>query len=103
MQASPFRLDFYSKGELVLSANSEGLLRFEHTRTKPEEGEENREQDNQPGMWEESFGGNTDSKPNGPTAIAMDFTFLNVNNVYGVPEHADSFSLKDTSGSDPFR
>ncbi len=24
-------------------------------------------------------------------------------NVYGIPQHADTFSLKDTSGSDPYR
>jgi alpha 1,3-glucosidase len=26
-------------------------------------------------MWEESFGGHTDTKPNGPEAVAMDFAF----------------------------
>lgn len=26
----------------------------------------------------------------------MDFTFVNFQNVYGIPEHADSFSLKST-------
>ena len=36
-------------------------------------GEENNE--TEPGMWEETFGGHTDSKPNGPSAVAMDFTF----------------------------
>ena len=23
--------------------------------------------------------------------------------VYGIPQHADTFSLKDTTGSDPYR
>ena len=35
-------------------------------------GEEN---DEEPDLWQETFGGHTDSKPNGPTAVAMDFTF----------------------------
>ena len=55
------------------------------------------------GTWEESFGGNTDSKPRGPQAIAMDFTFVGTKHIYGVPEHADRFSLQDTSTSDPYR
>ena len=34
--AQPLRLDFYSDGELVLSANARNLMRFEHTREKKE-------------------------------------------------------------------
>ena len=29
-------------------------------------------------MWEESYGGHQDSKPKGPTAVAVDFTFAGV-------------------------
>ena len=54
-------------------------------------------------MWEESFSGTRDSKPKGPSAIAMDFTFFNTNDVYGIPEHADKFSLADTTTGDPYR
>jgi alpha 1,3-glucosidase len=54
-------------------------------------------------MWEESFSGTSDSKPKGPSAIAMDFTFVNTNDVYGIPEHADKFSLSDTTTGDPYR
>ena len=65
--AEQLRLDFYSDGELVLSANARNLMRFEHTREKAEVGEgEEEESEDEPGMWEESFGGNTDSKPRGP-------------------------------------
>ena len=46
-------------------------MRFEATKEKTEENN-NDEQ----GTWEENFGGNTDSKPRGPQAIAMDFTFV---------------------------
>lgn len=61
------------------------------------------------GMWEETFGSNTDSKPYGPASIAMDVTFAHSNNVYGIPQHAANLSLKSTraggeaSFSDPFR
>ena len=54
-------------------------------------------------MWEERYGGHSDSKPNELTAMVMDFTFAGFDNVYGVPQHADMFSLKDTTGTDPFR
>ena len=37
-------------------------------------------------------------------SIGMDFSFVDFNHVYGIPEHADSYSLKDTKGhSDPYR
>ena len=95
---SPLRLDFYSHGVLTLSANARQLLRFEATKEKTEENNQD-----EAGTWEESFGGNTDSKPNGPQAVAMDFTFVDAKHVYGIPEHADRFSLVDTSHVDPYR
>lgn len=33
--AKPFRIDFYQNDVLTVSANAKGLMRFEHTRTKP--------------------------------------------------------------------
>ena len=35
--------------------------------------------------------------------MVMDFTFSGFDNVYGIPQHADTFSLKDTTGTDPYR
>lgn len=32
---NPFKVDLYSNGILTISANSRGLMRFEHLRTKP--------------------------------------------------------------------
>ena len=96
VQARPFQINFYSNDVLVLSSNPRGLLQFEHTR-------EDKLPSDDPGMWKETFSGNVDSKPHGPSAVAMDFTFVNTDNVYGIPEHADRFSLKDTSGTDPYR
>lgn len=51
------------------------------------------------GAWEESFGGHRDSKPHGPTAVAMDVRFPGVQHVFGIPEHAAAFNLKSTDGS----
>lgn len=105
----PLRVDFYSGDKLVLSTNARGMMKFEHLRHRPgtaeavEGGEVLEQEENEPDMWEESYGGHSDSKPNGPTAMAMDFTFAGFENVYGLPQHADTFSLKDTSNTDPYR
>lgn len=48
-------------------------------------------------MWEESFGGNTDSKPRGPESIGCDIDFPLTQTLYGLPEHANSLMLKDTT------
>lgn len=44
-----------------------------------------------------------DMLPLGPESVAIDFTFNNYTHVYGIPEHADSFSLKDTTNTEPYR
>ena len=54
------------------------------------------------GLWEETFKSHTDSKPHGPSSVGMDISFVNSNHVYGIPEHADSFSLKETTWVFPF-
>ena len=48
------------------------------------------------GMWEESFKSHPDSKPKGPASVGMDIGFPGFKHVYGVPEHADSFNLRNT-------
>ncbi|VDO01814.1 unnamed protein product [Rodentolepis nana] len=53
--------------------------------------------------WSESFNGHRDSRPYGPTSIGLDFTFHGFEHVFGIPEHADSFSLRDTNKTDPYR
>ena len=65
-------------------------------------------------MWEETFKSHQDSKPygengivnvifreikcffTGPSSIGVDVNFLNFENVYGIPEHADAFALRST-------
>ena len=32
----------------------------------------------------------------GPSSIGVDVNFLNFENVYGIPEHADAFALRST-------
>eukprot|EP00471_Norrisiella_sphaerica_P010155 CAMPEP_0184499630 /NCGR_PEP_ID=MMETSP0113_2-20130426/42018_1 /TAXON_ID=91329 /ORGANISM="Norrisiella sphaerica, Strain BC52" /LENGTH=701 /DNA_ID=CAMNT_0026887607 /DNA_START=30 /DNA_END=2135 /DNA_ORIENTATION=- len=51
-------------------------------------------------MWEESFGGHTDSKPRGPAAVALDVTYDGANFLYGLAEHASPLALQNTVGED---
>ena len=57
----------------------------------------------------ETFGGFTDPKPRGPQSVGFDATFFGDAQLYGLPEHASNFSLRNTNGagadaySEPFR
>jgi len=107
---TPYRVDFYRGDTLLLSTNPRGLLKYEHQRHRKgtaeavETGQEELQGgEEEPDMWEESYGGHQDSKPHGPTAVAVDFTFAGTEHVFGLPQHADTFSLKDTTATDPYR
>ncbi|XP_071962090.1 neutral alpha-glucosidase AB-like [Antedon mediterranea] len=123
----PFRIDVIQLDDLIISVNARGLMSFEELRkrkgaekeekdeneNKPDEeneGDENAAEEKQekkdeeePGMWEETFKTHKDHKPNGPSAVGLDFSFVNFDHVYGIPEHADSFALKTTTNTDPYR
>lgn len=103
---SPFSIEFKRDGVTEIKLNDRGLINIEDWRTKydaseQKEGKEsndvqaNRDQST---SWEESFGGNTDTKPRGPESVALDITFPNYEHVFGIPEHASSLSLKETRG-----
>ncbi|KAF2769761.1 putative alpha-glucosidase [Teratosphaeria nubilosa] len=118
---SPFGIDFRRDGETQIKFNDKGLLNVEHWRKKMEkpaeekkEGEEaavetkDESEEDESTWWDESFGGNTDSKPRGPEAVALDITFPGYEHVYGVAEHTGPLSLKETRGgggkyTDPYR
>ena len=53
-------------------------------------------EDDEPGMWEETFKSHVDSKPYGPTSVGVDISFPGSRHLYGLPEHADSFALRQT-------
>lgn len=116
---APFSMDFFRDDELQIRFNHKGLLNMEHWRPKVEkakktveetqereeskEGEELKEveESNEGGedestWWEETFGGNTDSKPKGPESIGLDISFPGYEHIYGIPGHASSLSLKQT-------
>ncbi|RHZ48927.1 glucan 1,3-alpha-glucosidase ROT2 [Aspergillus thermomutatus] len=103
---APFSVDFRRDGQSHVQVNNKGYLNMEHWRPKVDVAEGGNDQE-KPGSqqdestwWEESFGGNTDSKPRGPESIGLDITFPGYSHVFGIPEHADSMSLKETRGGD---
>jgi mannosyl-oligosaccharide alpha-1,3-glucosidase len=131
----PFKLEFWRDDKLEMVLNERNLLNVEHWRPKSVKKEQQQEKEGQvedeqatkvddekdseeeDGMWEESFNGKTDSKPRGaihsshtnvgPESIGLDVTFVDYEHVYGIPEHASSFSLKSTTDqgeySEPYR
>ncbi|XP_043931310.1 neutral alpha-glucosidase AB [Protopterus annectens] len=70
---------------------------------KEQEPPKEKDVDDEPGMWEETFKTHTDTKPNGPTSIGLDFSLPGFEYVYGIPEHGDTLRLKTTDGGDPYR
>jgi alpha 1,3-glucosidase len=109
---SPFQVDFRRADESHIKFNDRGLFNMEHWRPKieketPDGGEEGQTQDNKADggedestWWDESFGGNTDSKPRGPESFGMDISFVGYEQVFGIPEHTGPISLKQTRGGD---
>ncbi|KAM4733137.1 neutral alpha-glucosidase AB isoform 3-T3 [Anableps anableps] len=123
VSARPFRLDIVEGRDVLMSLNSRGLLGFEHLRMRKDTSQADPEAENkegtdpsnqaettkeeeekvEDGMWEETFKSHTDSKPNGPSAVSLDFSLPGVEHVYGIPEHADTLKLKTTDSGDPYR
>ena len=106
----PYSIQGYYKDTLVLSVNERSLLNFDRYRARdtvlPHSGYNLVDSTGLPGdkgMWEDEWNGFTDKNPRGPSCVGLDITFANTNDVYGIPEHADSISLKDTIGKEPYR
>ncbi|CAG8540535.1 11107_t:CDS:10, partial [Funneliformis mosseae] len=117
---APFRVELLDNDLPVITFNDRGFFNIEHLRKKDdpvnsqpdnlviqsddsadlisEEIQENIKEKQEDGSWEETFNGKKDSKPNGPESIGLDISFPGFGHVYGIPEHATSFSLKETRG-----
>uniref|UniRef100_A0A4W6F6N1 Glucosidase II alpha subunit n=1 Tax=Lates calcarifer TaxID=8187 RepID=A0A4W6F6N1_LATCA len=98
VSARPFRLDIMEGREVLMSLNSRGLLAFEHLRMPKEEEEKVEDV-----MWEETFKSHSDSKPNGPSAVSLDFSLPGVEHVY-VATTSSYFTYKmEMDNGDPYR
>uniref|UniRef100_A0A667Y995 Glucosidase alpha, neutral C n=1 Tax=Myripristis murdjan TaxID=586833 RepID=A0A667Y995_9TELE len=100
----PFRLEILSGDEVVVTFNSKGKLWFEALQD-PSRAASNgsKPQDDDAGLWKETFQQFVDIKANGPTSIGADLRLHGFSHVYGLPEHADSLQLRDTSEGAPYR
>uniref|UniRef100_A0A670HYI4 Glucosidase alpha, neutral C n=1 Tax=Podarcis muralis TaxID=64176 RepID=A0A670HYI4_PODMU len=105
--ANPFQIQFVCKGEIVWSTNSNGLLYFEHLQPAPQSryamSLSPQSNWNDLGLWEEKFGKFSDIKANGPSSIGLDFSLHGFEHVYGIPQHAETLLLKNTSDGDVYR
>lgn len=100
IQHDPFSIAFERDGQVQIIFNEHGFINLEHWRPKVEQAErEGPDDDDQSTWWEETFGGNTDSKPKGPESIGLDITFPGCGHVYGIPEHTGPLSLRETRGN----
>ena len=106
---TPFGVEFRKDGQKQIKLNDRGFLNMEHWRAKVNkptvEGEDAQvpligSEEDESTWWDETFNGNTDSKPRGPESMAMDITFFGYEHVYGLAEHASSLSLKQTRGGE---
>ena len=105
---APFGVELWSGGNKQVTLNDHGFMNVEHWRPKvdkptSEEGSEAKvveSEEDESTWWDETFGGNTDTKPKGPESVAMDITFPGFDNVYGLAEHTGPLSLKGTRGGD---
>ncbi|XP_015275543.1 PREDICTED: neutral alpha-glucosidase C [Gekko japonicus] len=113
--ANPFQMQLVSKSEIVLSMNTNGLLYFEHLQHLPQirestlqkraDGSADSSEENQEdlGLWEEKFGSFLDIKASGPSSVGLDFSLHGYEHVYGIPQHAETLLLKNTSDNDVYR
>ncbi|OCT45684.1 Glucosidase 2 subunit alpha [Cladophialophora carrionii] len=106
---APFGVEFWSGEEKQVVFNGQGFLNIEHWRSKVDkpprdenstDPEPTEPAEDESTWWEESFGGNTDSKPRGPESVALDISFPGYGHVYGLAEHAGPLSLKETRGGE---
>lgn len=97
----PFNVEFGTDRKAQITFNHRGFLNVEHWRPKTESKTKVDETqkvmtEDESTWWEESFGGNTDSKPKGPEGIGMDISFPGYEHVFGIPEHTGPLSLRQT-------
>ncbi|XP_058707963.1 neutral alpha-glucosidase C isoform X3 [Poecile atricapillus] len=112
--SNPFQVELQSKGETVMSMNSNGLLYFEHLQPPPNDrkptvqneeaaNDSSKEKQEDLGLWQEKFGNFLDIKAHGPTSVGMDFSLHGYDHVYGIPQHTETLLLKNTSDGDAYR
>jgi alpha 1,3-glucosidase len=99
-----FQIVVKYKGETQLILNERNLLNVEHFRVEEDNAFHLLPEETDFDSFHDSFkDSKSDSLPFGPESVALDVTFQGFKYVYGIPEHADSLVLKDTTQSEPYR
>lgn len=99
-----FQIHVYQDNELVLSINDRYLFNLEHHRTIDSNFQNILPEESTFNMFADDFQySKQDSIPFGPESIALDFTFNKFTSLFGIPEHADSLRLRDTTNDQPYR
>lgn len=101
----PFRITVFYNSVKQIVLNDRDFLNLEHYRENDEFDQINVSlEESKFNSFVDTFkDSKSDTLPLGPESVGLDFTFVNYTHVYGIPEHSDSFSLKDTTNSDPYR
>ncbi|XP_059209998.1 neutral alpha-glucosidase C [Centropristis striata] len=101
----PFRLEILCEDKVMLTFNSKSKLWFEMLQDPPRATSHGSEiqEDHTSLLWKETFKQFVDIKANGPSSIGADLCLQGFRHVYGLPEHADGFQLRDTRDGEPYR
>ncbi|PVU96997.1 hypothetical protein BB561_000826 [Smittium simulii] len=121
----PWSLSILQNDKPTIEVNSLGYFNFENVKTHDSVSSvspsnkisdatentplaDNSTQTNTDVKHDETFKSWTDSVPNGPQSFGIDISFPGSSNLYGIPEHASTLSLKTTRGakehySEPYR
>ncbi|XP_060790248.1 neutral alpha-glucosidase C isoform X1 [Neoarius graeffei] len=101
--ALPFHLDILYEAEALVTFNPEGRLCFETLSNLARSSSSSAQEENPLCLSKETFRHFQDIKANGHSSVGIDLRLHGFSHAYGIPEHADSLQLKDTSGSKPYR
>lgn len=98
------QITIFYQGVAEVVVNDKQYFNVEHWRTEDTEVGSLLPEEVDFDSFHDSFKDSSGDKlPFGPESIAVDVSFNGFDHVYGIPEHADTFSLRDTTGSDPYR
>ena len=102
---NPFKVVIYRGEEVQVILNDRNFLNYENWRPKSANAAHLSNEETDFNMFHDDFhDARYDRIPLGPESIGLDFTLKGFRHVYGIPEHADDFNLKDTTDSDlPYR
>lgn len=101
---APFKVTVYYQGNPEVILNDRNFLNVEHWRSEEKQAENLAPEESDFNAFSDNFKDSSNDKlPFGPESVGVDVTFNNYDKVYGIPEHADTFSLKDTTNDDPYR